>query len=154
LAHTSISTYFRPNIHQNGLEILGVKKPVYFIHEIHPLRFLPHNLNIARRARLLYFLGIWSYVTRSTAIRVPWAVIPIIRLLIIIRLSSVKEFNGVCVGCARGIVRSNLPAETGNMSDFSTIETGRRWFHSPQESSVWETSSLVTFEAATTVSTL
>jgi hypothetical protein len=26
LAHMSISTYFRPNIHQNGLEILGVKE--------------------------------------------------------------------------------------------------------------------------------
>jgi hypothetical protein len=25
LAHMSISTYFRPNIHQNGPEILGVK---------------------------------------------------------------------------------------------------------------------------------
>jgi hypothetical protein len=25
LAHMSISTYFRANIHQNGLEILGVK---------------------------------------------------------------------------------------------------------------------------------
>jgi hypothetical protein len=25
LAHMSISTYFRSNIHQNGLEILGVK---------------------------------------------------------------------------------------------------------------------------------
>jgi hypothetical protein len=26
LTHMSISTYFRPNIHQNGPEILGVKK--------------------------------------------------------------------------------------------------------------------------------
>jgi hypothetical protein len=26
LAHMSISTYFRPNIHQNGPEILGVNK--------------------------------------------------------------------------------------------------------------------------------
>jgi hypothetical protein len=25
LAHMSISTYFKPNIHQNGPEILGVK---------------------------------------------------------------------------------------------------------------------------------
>jgi hypothetical protein len=25
LTHMSISTYFRPNIHQNGPEILGVK---------------------------------------------------------------------------------------------------------------------------------
>jgi hypothetical protein len=27
LAHMSISTYFRSNIHQNGPEILGVKLP-------------------------------------------------------------------------------------------------------------------------------
>jgi hypothetical protein len=27
IAHMSISTYFRPNIHQNGPEILGVKLP-------------------------------------------------------------------------------------------------------------------------------
>jgi hypothetical protein len=26
LAHMSISTYFKPNIHQNGPEILGVKQ--------------------------------------------------------------------------------------------------------------------------------
>jgi hypothetical protein len=26
LAHMSIRTYFRPNIHQNGPEILGVKR--------------------------------------------------------------------------------------------------------------------------------
>jgi hypothetical protein len=34
LAHMSISTHFRPNIHQNGPEILGVKinkDNVYFI---------------------------------------------------------------------------------------------------------------------------
>jgi hypothetical protein len=30
LAHMSISTYFRPNIHQNGPEILGVKKSQQF----------------------------------------------------------------------------------------------------------------------------
>jgi hypothetical protein len=31
----SISTYFRPNIHQNGLEILGVKKEKKFLSLIH-----------------------------------------------------------------------------------------------------------------------
>jgi hypothetical protein len=29
LAHMSINTYFRPNIHQNGPEILGVKSGNY-----------------------------------------------------------------------------------------------------------------------------
>jgi hypothetical protein len=31
LAHMSISTYFRPNIHQNGPEILGVKKQTHIV---------------------------------------------------------------------------------------------------------------------------
>jgi hypothetical protein len=31
LAHMSISTYFRPNIHQNGPEILGVKMTKTFM---------------------------------------------------------------------------------------------------------------------------
>jgi hypothetical protein len=30
LAHMSISTYFRSNIHQNGPKILGVKYPTIF----------------------------------------------------------------------------------------------------------------------------
>jgi hypothetical protein len=30
LTHMSISTYFRPNIHQNGPEILGVNNKKFF----------------------------------------------------------------------------------------------------------------------------